>query len=215
MVDAGGGLVEVNSGGHVMFCFLSGPTGHTHRSRSHQRDSQHTLSGIQQDSERQQQHHDSTSQQHSSQQMRRPGSGRSLVHAFDSAAAGEGGNNMPPSAAPRERPAQDTLSGAQLRSATPLKQDNAPAQSPQHKCAQSDTNESRASLADGVLQQSLCAADRPRSPEVSASPSAQPSPGDGGSGRSSPCSSLRGGSRSPSPAGSEHAPERVVIVKVQ
>ncbi|EIE20699.1 hypothetical protein COCSUDRAFT_57268 [Coccomyxa subellipsoidea C-169] len=162
----GGGLVEVNSGGHVMFCFLSGPTGHTHRSRSHQRDSQHTHSGSQQDSEKQQQHHDSTSQQHSSQQMRQPGSGRSLVHAFDSAAAGEEGNSMPPSAAPRERPAQDTLS------------------------------------------------DRPRSPEVSASPSTQPSPGDGGSGRFSPCSSLRGGSRSPSPAGSEHAPERVVIVKV-
>jgi atypical dual specificity phosphatase len=214
-MGAGGDLVEVNSGGHVMFCFLSGAGGCAHRGRSHPRECEHTSPASQHGTDHQEQQRESASLQHSTSQMPRVGSSRSLAEAFDCAAAGAAGphagaaDGRPPSAAPRERAAQDTLPEAHsCARGHPL------AESTQHGLSKEDVQSLRASSADVQSQWSPCVTGPPRSTEAEASLITMPSPVHAANGRSSPCSSLRGGSRSPSPAGSEHAPERVVIVKV-
>lgn len=211
-MGAGGDLVEVNSGGHVMFCFLSGAGGCAHRGRSHPRECEHTWAS-QHGTDHQEQQHESASLQHTPSQMPRPGSSCSLAEAFDGAAVCAAGphagaaDGRPPLPAPRERAAQDTLPEA-CAHGHPL------ADSTQHGLSKEDVQSLRASSADMQSQWSPCVPGRPRSAEAEASLSTRPSPVNAANGRSSPCSSLRGGSRSPSPAGSEHASERVVIVKV-
>ncbi|CAL8468091.1 g7630 [Coccomyxa elongata] len=207
----GGDLVEVNSGGHVMFCFLSGP-----RSRNHHHGSDHAPCQPQQSASQsspaaeQQQHRSGTQQQQSPQQSQ-PGSANKLTEARGHAAVGqragsETGEQL--SAAPQ---LLDTLLEAPLSEQPPL-----PPHREAHRPPESCTGPAQGDALDcnANKDQSQPSGSLPGGTEGSTGAGAGRSPGAACSGRSSPCSSIRGGSRSPSPASSEHAPERVVIVKV-
>lgn len=199
--------MEVNSGGHVMFCFLSGP-----RSRSHHHGSDHAPCQPDQSAEtsqsppaaEQQQHRSGTQQQQSPRQSRL-GSVNKLTEARGHGAVGRRANSDEQLSAAPQLP--DALVEASSEQA-PLQ----PHREASESCTgpgQGDALDCSANKDQGQPSGSL-----PGGAEGSAEAGAGSSPGAACSGRSSPCSSIRGGSRSPSPASSEHAPERVVIVKV-